>query len=84
MIRRPEGESELTYEDIGGRVMDLRHTAVPDALREHGIGSALVREAASYARRRGYRILPSCPFVARWLADHPEERDLVAGASEGR
>lgn len=45
MIRRPEGESELTYEDIGGRVMDLRHTAVPDA-RSSLAGSRIIPRSA--------------------------------------
>jgi len=77
LVRHPEGESELTYAERPGQVLDLIHTEVPRALRGRGIGSALVREAMAHARRGGYRVIPSCPFIARWLEDHPEERDLV-------
>jgi predicted GNAT family acetyltransferase len=79
VVRRPEGESELTYAELPGRVLDLLHTEVPVALRGRGLGSALVQEAIAFARASGSRIVPSCPFIARWLEDHPEEQGLVAG-----
>jgi uncharacterized protein len=79
VLRRPEGESELTYVESRAGVLDLLHTEVPLALRGRGIGSMLVREAISEVRRLGFRIVPTCPFIARWLEDHPEEHDLVAG-----
>ncbi len=81
VLRRPEGEGELTYAERGDGVLDLLRTEVPEALRSQGIGSALVRGALAFARARGGRIVPTCPFIARWLEDHPEERDLVASGA---
>jgi len=83
VVRRPQGESELTYQELPGNVLDLLHTEVPIALRGRGLGSTLVREAVAFARASGSRIVPSCPFIARWLEDHPEERDLIAGPADG-
>lgn len=74
----PEGEAYLSYELLDGRVLDLLHTIVPFRAQSHGVGTSLVRAAFDYARRNGYRVIPSCPFVRAWLHDHPEERDLVA------
>ena len=31
--------------------------------------------------RMGYKVIPSCPFVRRWLQDHPERRPVVSGQS---
>lgn len=58
------------------------HTEVPVALRGRGLGSALVREAIAFARAGSSRIVPSCPFIARWLENHPEERELIAGPAD--
>lgn len=82
VVRHPEGESELTYTVMPGKVLDLLHTEVPVALRDRGLGSALVREAIVFARAGGFRIIPSCPFIARWLENHPEEQELVAGPAD--
>jgi len=52
---------------------------VPKPLEGHGLGSALARGALELARIQGYKIVPQCPFIAAYIAKHPEFRDLVAG-----
>jgi predicted GNAT family acetyltransferase len=37
-----------------------------------------VRGALDDARRRGWRIVAQCPFVAHFVTGHPEYADLVA------
>jgi len=88
VVHFPEGGGELVYRRITPRTLDLVHTGVEPALRRRGIGDALVRSALAYAREQKLRIVPTCPFVARWLEKHPEERELVttradAGSSQG-
>lgn len=73
----PEGDGELTYRRIAPHTLDLVHTGVDPALRGRGIASALARAAFTYARRKNLKVLPTCPFLQHWLAQHPEERDLV-------
>jgi predicted GNAT family acetyltransferase len=46
--------------------------------RGGGIASHLTTHALDYARERGLKIVPSCPFVAAYIARHPEYRDLLA------
>jgi uncharacterized protein len=66
----------LTYLDRGEHVLELDHTYVPTASRGGGIASQLTARALQYARERGYRVVPSCPFVAAYMDRHPEYRDL--------
>jgi hypothetical protein len=67
----------LTYREADG-TLDLDHTFVPVTLRGGGIASQLTAHALRYAREHGYKIVPSCPFVAAYVDRHPEFRDLLA------
>jgi predicted GNAT family acetyltransferase len=51
---------------------------VPPAARGGGIASQLTAHALTFARDGGYRVVPSCPFVAAYIQRHPEFRDLLA------
>jgi predicted GNAT family acetyltransferase len=73
----PEGDGKLIYKTIAPHTLDLAHTVVDPALRGRGIAKALAREAFAYARRENLKVVPTCPFIQRWLEQHPEERDLV-------
>lgn len=66
----------ITYRERGERVLELDHTYVPTASRGGGIASQLTAHALDYARGGGYRVIPSCPFVAAYIERHPEYRDL--------
>ncbi len=54
------------------------HTEIEPRLRGNGLGAELVRGALDDLRERGRRVLPVCPFVADFIADHPEYEDLLA------
>ena len=72
------GISFVKYRTMGS-IRTLTHAEVPKALEGHGLGSALARGALELARIQGYKIVPQCPFIAAYIAKHPEFRDLVAG-----
>jgi predicted GNAT family acetyltransferase len=59
-------------------VISLNHTETPVAARGRGIASELVRGVLAIARVRGLKVVPRCPFVRAYLADHPEDSDLLA------
>ncbi len=65
------------YDERGG-VFVFPHTVITGPEHGAGYGETLVRGALDDARRRGWRIVPECPFVAHFVADHPEYADLVA------
>lgn len=60
-----------------GSVVDLAHTEVYPGHEGQGLGAVLVRAALDDARTAGLRVLPSCSYVASYLAKHPEYGDLV-------
>jgi hypothetical protein len=68
------GELDVIEQD---GVRDLVHTGVRPAFEGRGLAARLVRRAFDDARADGVRIRPSCPYVARWAARHPEVADLL-------
>jgi predicted GNAT family acetyltransferase len=77
VVRMDGEEAELAYTRVGPRLIDLQHTYVPASARGHGVAEELATAAFAYARQHGYRVVPTCPFVRRWLAHHPDEAKLV-------
>ncbi|MCP1375609.1 GNAT family N-acetyltransferase [Dyella lutea] len=61
----------------GGAVMTIDHTGVPPAARGKGMAAALVAAAFAEARRRGWRVRPSCSYAAVWAGRHPDVGDLL-------
>lgn len=70
-------EAELTYRQINDELIDAPHTGVPKALEGKGIGSALVKALFDDARALGYKVIPSCPFIAAKAKRKPEYAELV-------
>lgn len=61
-----------------GRIA-LVHTEVLPAYQGRGISQALARFALDDARRRGLRVIASCPYIRAWVERHPETHDIVVG-----
>lgn len=53
------------------------HTGVPHAHEGKGLGTLLIKAALASARERGLKVIPSCPFFAAYIRNHPEEQDLL-------
>ena len=67
----------IDYE-IDGDTIDLLHTEVRKDSTESGLGGTLVRGALDQIRAgSSYRVIPSCPFVKRWIGEHPEYAELL-------
>lgn len=81
-----ESRFELTTDDgvafaaytLDPPVVTFTHTIVPEPLQGQGIGTRLVAGALAIVRERGWRVVPRCPFVAAYMEEHPETRDLLA------
>ena len=67
----------LSYEIMGGTA-DLQHTVVEPAHRHHGLGAMLVEEALRVFRADRMQVLPTCPFVADFIEEHPEYQNLLS------
>jgi len=73
-----EGGIAIAYYEPRGAAIALTHTVVPEKLQGHGLASILIKAALADIRKRDLRVVPDCPFVARYIERHPEERDLLA------
>jgi predicted GNAT family acetyltransferase len=71
------GQTAVAYYERAPGVITFRHTEVPPELSGHGIGSKLVRGALEAARQQGLKVVAKCPFVAAYMAKHPEFNDLL-------
>jgi predicted GNAT family acetyltransferase len=60
-----------------GAVITIMHTEVPKELGGKGIGSALVRGLLDIVRAQRLKVVALCPFVAGYIAKHPEYADLL-------
>ena len=67
--------AEMTYSVAGTERIIIDHTEVDDSLRGTGTGLKLVESAVNYAREKGIKLLPLCPFAKATLLKHPEWRD---------
>ncbi|MFI7704465.1 GNAT family N-acetyltransferase [Nonomuraea sp. NPDC049480] len=53
------------------------HTEVLPDYEGQGLASKLVKHALQASADAGLRVVPLCPFVAKYIARHPEFKDLV-------
>ncbi|HEX9999911.1 MAG TPA: GNAT family N-acetyltransferase [Actinoplanes sp.] len=55
----------------------VTHSEVDRRFRGQGLGNELASRTLDLLRARGATVRPSCPFFARYVADHPEYDDIV-------
>jgi predicted GNAT family acetyltransferase len=73
------GDAVVQYRRPTDDVLDLVSTFVPEAARNQDVGGTLVSHVLDWAASEGMQVVPSCPFVASYIEDHPEYQDLVSG-----
>jgi len=61
------GRAYLTYMDLGQQTIDVYRTFVPDELRGRGLAAQLAAEALKYAAEQGYKVIPSCSYMERYM-----------------
>ena len=73
-LETEHGLAVAIYREQGNRAV-FTHTEVPPADEAKGIATRLVRAALDDVRRRGFKIVPACSFVAAFVRRHPEYDD---------
>ena len=77
-VIRADGEiAGFVQYHLRGGVISFLHTETDPRFRGQGIAGRLIQSALDSARERHLAVLPYCPFVRRWMAEHPEYADLV-------
>ncbi len=69
--------AEMTYSKAGTDRIIIDHTEVGDELRGQGAGKQMVEKAVAYARAKGIKIIPLCPFARSVFDKNPELRDTL-------
>ena len=59
-------------------VVIFPHTEIAPSMRGQRLAAKLVRAALDDVRRRHETVVPRCWFVAQFIDDHPQYRDLLA------
>jgi predicted GNAT family acetyltransferase len=70
------GTALALYQSAPGRVL-IYHTEVPRQLRGRGMGAKLIRGVLADVRANSLKVVPRCSYVARFMREHPEFRDLL-------
>ena len=81
-VARVNGHEEIgimTYSRVSDVLIIVNHTEVPLALKGLGVGQALAVNVISEARKKGFKIIPLCPFLAAQYKRHPEWSDVMQG-----
>ena len=73
-----DGATAFTTYRRAAQVVTLLHAEVPAAQSGRGIGSAMVAGVLALLRAGGDKVIPRCPFIARYMSRHPEVQDLLA------
>jgi predicted GNAT family acetyltransferase len=68
------------YRLMPGRMV-MTHTEIAPSFEGRGLGARLAADALDDVRGRGLTVTPLCPFIAKFIREHPEYRDLVAPTS---
>jgi predicted GNAT family acetyltransferase len=66
------------YHERADGVLVFPHTVITEPKRGAGYGATLVRGALDDVRAKGRTIVAECPFVKRFVEEHPDYQDLLA------
>ena len=70
-------EAHLLYKQEG-YVMEIYDVFTPEEMRGQGIAAELAVAAFNYAKRRRYKVVPTCPYIRdAFLKKHPEFEDII-------
>jgi uncharacterized protein len=58
-------------------VVVITHSEVNPQFRGQGLGNELAERTLALLRQRGDKVLPLCPFFARYVEEHPTYDDIL-------
>jgi uncharacterized protein len=68
--------AQLRYQR-NGDVIAYTHTEVPPALEGQGIAGQMAKTALDYAKENNLKVLPLCPYVAKYVERHHDWDDIL-------
>ena len=68
---------EMTYSWAGTDKIIIDHTDVNPEFKGQGIGKVMGLAAVGFAREKGIKILPLCPFAKATFDKNPDIQDVL-------
>ncbi|MBP1970660.1 putative GNAT family acetyltransferase [Virgibacillus natechei] len=69
--------AEITFVQNGDNRLIIDHTYVSDELRGQGIAGDLVEKVVLFAREKGKKVMPLCPYAKDKIKKTPAYQDVV-------
>lgn len=69
--------AKMTFVFAGNDKIIIDHTEVNDTHNGKGFGKIMVEKAVEYAREKGIKIIPLCPFAKKVIDKTPEFQDIL-------
>lgn len=69
--------AKMTFVFAGNDKIIIDHTEVNEAYNGKGFGKMMVEKAVEYAREKGIKIIPLCPFAKKIIDKTPEFQDVL-------
>ncbi len=76
-IEEGEKVGEMTYSKAGTEKIIIDHTEVDSSQNGKGLGKKLVDAGVAFAREKGLKIIPLCPFARRVLTGSDKYADVL-------
>jgi hypothetical protein len=70
--------AEIVYASGGDNTIIIEHTEVDESLRGQNIGYELVHRTVEFARSKGLKVSPVCPFAKAVFDKKPDFADVLA------
>ncbi len=70
-------QAMMTFVFAGDDKIIIDHTEVKPGNEGKGFGKKMVVKAVGYAREKGIKIIPLCPFAKSVFDKNPEFRDVL-------
>lgn len=72
------GKKAILDYTVNGKEMDIFHTFTDPELRGQGLAEQLTQAAFEFAKKSGFKVIPTCPYVKdTFLAKHPEWNSIT-------
>lgn len=70
-------EAKMTFVFAGTDTFIIDHTEVNEGFNGKGFGQKMVEKSVAFAREKGFKIIPLCPFAKKVFDKTPEFKDVL-------